>query len=75
VLSAVEALDPSPGEDTLLSFLRMINEWQEFPRTDPQLPEALLPDWIGRRVAREIERRRERWTPDVRRTFAELNAG
>jgi phenylacetic acid degradation operon negative regulatory protein len=75
VEQALEQLDPAPGEDTLLAFLRMINEWQEFPKSDPQLPEALLPDWIGRRVAREIELRRERWAPDVRRTFSELNSG
>ena len=74
VLRAVEGLDPAPGDEMMYAFLRMISEWQELPRADPQLPEALLPDWIGRRVAREIEGRRGAWTPLVRQCFAELNA-
>ncbi|KQY50872.1 hypothetical protein ASD66_04685 [Nocardioides sp. Root151] len=73
VLKAIGTLDPKPGEDTMFAFLRMISEWQELPRTDPQLPEALLPDWIGRRVAREIEERRAKWTPSVRALFSEIN--
>lgn len=73
ILQVVEKLDPAPGEETMLAFLRMISEWQELPRTDPQLPEALLPDWIGRRVAREIEERRASWTPEVRALFSDIN--
>jgi phenylacetic acid degradation operon negative regulatory protein len=74
VLSAVTDLAPQGADETLLTHVRMISEWQELPRTDPQLPEALLPDWIGRRVARRIEVLRAQWTPVVRRRFAEINA-
>lgn len=73
VLAVIERLDPTRGEDTLYAFLRMISEWQEMPRTDPQLPEALLPDWIGRRVARRIEALRAQWTPTVRAAFAAID--
>jgi len=73
VLAAVDDLKPEPGEDMLYAFLRMISEWQELPRTDPQLPEALLPGWVGRRVARRIEALRDQWTPEVRRTFAAID--
>jgi phenylacetic acid degradation operon negative regulatory protein len=73
VLTAIDLLDPAPGEETVYAFLRMISEWQELPRTDPQLPEALVPDWIGRRVARRIEALRDQWTPSVRATFAALD--
>lgn len=75
VLRALDRLDPTTGDETLFAFLRMVGEWQELPRTDPQLPEALLPDWIGRRVARRIEALRAAWTPVVRERFAELNTG
>lgn len=75
VLDALSRLDPAPGDETLFAFLRMISEWQELPRTDPQLPEALLPDWIGRRVARRIEALRAQWTPHVREHFAAINGG
>jgi phenylacetic acid degradation operon negative regulatory protein len=75
VLAAVTDLKPSGADETLLAHVRMISEWQELPRTDPQLPEALLPDWIGRRVARRIEALRSQWTPEVRHRFDEINAG
>lgn len=74
VLEAVSGLDPAPGDETLFAFLRMINEWQRLPSVDPELPEALLPDWIGRRVARRIESLRAKWTPSVRARYSELNS-
>jgi phenylacetic acid degradation operon negative regulatory protein len=74
VLDAVESLAPPDSDAMLLAHVRMISEWQEFPRTDPQLPEALLPDWIGRRVARRIESLRAQWAPEVRRHFAQIDA-
>jgi phenylacetic acid degradation operon negative regulatory protein len=73
VLDIVADLRPAPGDETLLTHIRVLNEWQELPRTDPQLPEALLPDWIGRNVARRIEALRAQWSPAVRRRFAEIN--
>jgi phenylacetic acid degradation operon negative regulatory protein len=75
VLAAIADLRPAGSDEMLAAHLRMISEWQEFPRTDPQLPEALLPDWIGRRVARRIEALRAQWTPRVRERFAAINAG
>jgi phenylacetic acid degradation operon negative regulatory protein len=75
VWAAIINLDPAGGDETLLTHVRMISEWRELPRTDPQLPEALLPDWIGRRVARRMEALRAQWTPTVRKRFAEIDAG
>jgi phenylacetic acid degradation operon negative regulatory protein len=74
VRAAISSLHPAGGEETLLAHMRIISEWQELPRTDPQLPEALLPDWIGRQVARRIEALRAQWTPTVRKRFAEIDA-
>jgi phenylacetic acid degradation operon negative regulatory protein len=74
LLAAMTDLRPGGGDDTLFAHVRMVSEWQELPRTDPQLPEALLPDWIGRRVARRIEVLRAQWTPTVRARFDEINA-
>jgi phenylacetic acid degradation operon negative regulatory protein len=75
VLAAITDLSPVGGDELLIAHLRMTSEWQELPRTDPQLPEALLPDWIGRRVARRIEVLRAQWTPRVREHFAAVNSG
>lgn len=73
VWEAMDGLRPSGDDETLYTHVRLISEWQEFPRVDPQLPEALLPDWAGRRVARRIEALRTQWKPIVRRRFAEIN--
>jgi phenylacetic acid degradation operon negative regulatory protein len=74
VWAAMNDLRPVGDDETLFAHIRLVSEWQEFPRVDPQLPEALLPDWVGRRVARRIEAFRAEWTPIVRRRFGELNA-
>jgi PaaX-like protein C-terminal domain len=42
---------PPPGDPLLLTHIQLVNEWQRFPFLDPQLPEALLPNWIGHRAA------------------------
>jgi phenylacetic acid degradation operon negative regulatory protein len=73
VWESIDGLRPLTADETLYTHIRMVSEWQEFPRVDPQLPEAILPDWIGRRVARRIEVLRAQWTPIVRSRFAELN--
>jgi phenylacetic acid degradation operon negative regulatory protein len=64
--------DPAAG--SLFAYVRMVSEWQRFPFSDPQLPEALLPDWIGRRAARRIEALRAQWTGQVHARWAEINS-
>ena len=73
VWESISDMRPAGADETLFTHIRLISEWQEFPRVDPQLPEAILPDWIGRRVARRIEVLRAQWTPIVTRRFAEIN--
>jgi len=71
---ALDHLSPAPGEETLHAHIQMLGEWRRLPRMDPQLPEALLPDWIGRRVARRIEELRDSRSAAVHAYFAEINA-
>lgn len=70
-----EFRDPVPtGEDDLLfTDIRAIGQLQRFPFTDPQLPEALLPDWIGRTVASHIKSLRSEWADAVRDRWAAIN--
>ncbi|MCE4268397.1 PaaX family transcriptional regulator C-terminal domain-containing protein [Rhodococcus qingshengii] len=75
VLDVVASLRPASREETLFTHVQMINEWQQMPRIDPQLPEGLLPDWIGRTVARRIESLRAQWATQVRVRYAEINLG
>lgn len=75
ILDVVASLRPASREETLFTHVQMINEWQQMPRIDPQLPEGLLPDWIGRTVARRIESLRAQWATQVRVRYAEINLG
>jgi phenylacetic acid degradation operon negative regulatory protein len=43
-------VDPEPGDPMLLAHLELAGAIRHFPFIDPQLPEALLPHWIGREV-------------------------
>lgn len=65
---------PKPGDDTVFTHLRMLGALQRFPYSDPQLPEALLPDWIGRRVASRLQSLRSEWASDVHGRWAQINA-
>jgi phenylacetic acid degradation operon negative regulatory protein len=66
---------PQPGDDTLFTHLRLLGAWQRFPFSDPQLPEALAPQWIGREVSSHIEALRARWSHDAHARWAEINGG
>lgn len=70
-----EFRDPSPvdEDDVLFTAIRAIGQLQRFPFTDPQLPEALLPEWIGRTVARHIKALRADWAGAVRERWAAIN--
>ena len=65
---------PAAGDDTLFTHIRAVAELQRLPFSDPQLPEALLPDWIGRRVTAHLQHLRRAWAPAVHARWAELNA-
>ena len=73
VTADIEELDPAPGDETLFAQLRLVATLRRFPFADPQLPEALLPDWIGRRVVAQILERRDAWTAGVRARWLEIN--
>jgi phenylacetic acid degradation operon negative regulatory protein len=70
----ISSLAPETPDEKLFESIRLSNEYQVLPRTDPQLPEALLPGWIGRQVARHIEALRTQWRPLAQTRFAELDA-
>jgi phenylacetic acid degradation operon negative regulatory protein len=39
---------------------------------DPQLPDELLPDWIGRRAATVIQQRRSEWYEDAQTRWLDV---
>jgi phenylacetic acid degradation operon negative regulatory protein len=75
VFDEVKGLSPAPGDDTLFTHLRVLGALQRLPYSDPQLPEALVPEWIGRRVSSHLQGLRAAWSGDVHARWAELNVG
>jgi phenylacetic acid degradation operon negative regulatory protein len=65
-------LRPPPGDPLLLTHLQLVNEWQRFPFLDPQLPEALLPNWIGHRAAVVFTQLRAEWSADAHARWREV---
>jgi phenylacetic acid degradation operon negative regulatory protein len=61
LLECYAAVRPMANDLVLFSQLELVNRWQRLPFLDPQLPEELLPDWIGRRAAAVIRQRRAEW--------------
>ncbi|WP_461155996.1 PaaX family transcriptional regulator [Saccharopolyspora tripterygii] len=52
---------PADGDEFLLNYLELRNYLQQFMRLDPQLPEELLPKWVGHEASELFRDRRERW--------------
>jgi phenylacetic acid degradation operon negative regulatory protein len=65
-------LRPHQGDPLLFAHIQLVNEWQRLPFLDPQLPEALLPDWIGRRAARVFNQLRKEWYEDAQAQWREV---
>lgn len=63
---------PAPGDPLLFTHIQLVNEWQRFPFLDPQLPDALLPDWIGRRAAVVFTGLRSQWYDDAQARWREV---
>jgi phenylacetic acid degradation operon negative regulatory protein len=72
LLDTYQGLEPEPGDEVLFSYLTLVDEWRAFPTMDPQLPQDVLPDWIGRRAADAFVTLRARWEPAMRRRWAEV---
>jgi phenylacetic acid degradation operon negative regulatory protein len=58
----------------LFAHVRVVNAWQRSPFRDPQLPEELLPDWIGHRAAARFAALRKQWSGASRARWSEVNS-
>lgn len=74
LLRAYDGVRPEPGDPVLLTHIELVSQWQRFPFVDPQLPEALLPDWIGRRAAAMFQQLRTEWSDDAHARWNEVVA-
>jgi phenylacetic acid degradation operon negative regulatory protein len=73
-LDALADIDPAPGDEMLFTHVQVVGQWQRTPFSDPQLPEELLPDWVGHRAAIRLAGLREQWTDAVHARWREINS-
>ncbi len=66
--------EPRSGDEVLLAYLDLLSLQQHLMRVDPFLPEALLPEWVGRTGAARIRALRHRWAEPARARWAEILA-
>jgi phenylacetic acid degradation operon negative regulatory protein len=52
---------PVGGDDVLLTYVRLLNDWYRLPYSMPQLPDGLLPDWNGRALTSRLRSLRNEW--------------
>jgi phenylacetic acid degradation operon negative regulatory protein len=73
-LAEFTGLNPDPGEETMLTQIRLVHEWRRFPFLDPQLPADLLPPkWIGKRAAAVFKELHGRWQERAQRAWREAS--
>jgi phenylacetic acid degradation operon negative regulatory protein len=72
LLARFRELAPEPGDPILLAHLELIGALRHFPFADPQLPEALLPGWIGREATKVLEQLMEDWSPAAHARWREI---
>ena len=66
LIDRLEAESPAGDESLLATHLELVNRWQRMPFVDPQLPEELLPRWVGRDASRLLQDRRAENSEAVR---------
>jgi phenylacetic acid degradation operon negative regulatory protein len=65
---------PEPGDPVLLAHLELAGAIRHFPFVDPQLPEALLPRWIGREVTTWSQALGAEWSEAAHARWREIVA-
>lgn len=65
---------PSDPDTILVTHLQLLESLQQFPFSDPQLPESVVPGWIGRRVSAELLAVRDAETEQVLARWREIDA-
>lgn len=72
LIETYQYVEPQPGDDLLLTHLSLLNEYREFPAMDPQLPEDLLANWVGRRATELFVSLNQRWSGAARTRWLEI---
>ncbi|WP_166459589.1 PaaX family transcriptional regulator [Amycolatopsis pithecellobii] len=73
LLAQFANLEPADGDPVLFAQVKLISAWRRFPFIDPQLPEELLPGWIGRQAAVTFHDRWQWWFERAQLRWREIN--
>ena len=65
---------PEPGDPILLAHLELTGALRHFPYMDPQSPETILPEWIGREVTRQLQQLVADWSDAAHSRWREIIA-
>jgi phenylacetic acid degradation operon negative regulatory protein len=63
LLDRFSEIEVEQGDEVLLAHLELTSALSHFPFMDPQLPVALVPDWIGREATRRLRALTAAWSP------------
>lgn len=72
LIETYQGLEPAAGDELLLTHLSLVNEFREFPAMDPQLPEDLMPNWIGHRAVDLFVTLNEKWSTATRGRWLQI---
>jgi phenylacetic acid degradation operon negative regulatory protein len=75
LLARFTQAEPEPGDPVLLAHLELTDALRRFPFVDPQLPEALLPDWIGRQATQRLTELHAGWSHASHARWREITQG
>jgi len=71
--ASVPQVLPTDPDDLIVAHIRLTSALQKLPTYDPQLPEVLAPEWIGRRVAGRLQNLMISSQAAVRRRWREID--
>jgi phenylacetic acid degradation operon negative regulatory protein len=72
LLDEYDGAEPGDEDELLMSYIELVNLQQRFMRLDPQLPEELMSEWIGRDGASMFRRLRDQWSARAHRRWIEV---
>jgi len=74
LLARFEGMQPPAGDPVLLAHLELTGALRHFPYVDPQLPEAILPEWIGRDATSRLQELVSDWSEAAHARWQEIIA-
>jgi phenylacetic acid degradation operon negative regulatory protein len=71
-INTFTGLEPTSDDGLLLAYIALVREFAELSSLDPQLPEDLLPDWIGHRATRLFVDLKANWSARAHARWREI---